>query len=296
MTESSGPPHTTSRSLTPLLELVRAEALEQEYHEAAAARSARHGAERSDQPGHANARPGTRATAATVVGVFGLLVTLGVVQASRNSDVAEASRAQVLDRIQQTDQSLDAAQDRVASLRAGNAASERSVVALGNTLADVRAQAADLELRTGFTAVSGPGIRITFENLPSADPSTEWVRDSDLAALVNGLWAAGAEAVSVNGQRITAVTGIRNVGNTVEINQVGVGSPYTVLAIGSPNTLAADLLDSDGGSEFFSLAQQFGWKPDPRNAAQLRIPAAPAAQQRLRSAEHLDDTGKGEAP
>lgn len=288
-------PVPTTRSLTPLLDLVRDEALEQEYREVAVARRAAAG---PDDGGHdaPGTRPGARAMAAAVVAVIGLLITLGAVQTSRDADVTEASRAQVLDRIQQTDESLNAAQERVAQLRTSNAASERTLVDLGGTLAATRAQMSDLEMRTGFTAVSGPGLRITFENLPSADPATEWVRDSDLAALVNGLWAAGAEAVSVNGQRITAVSGIRNVGNTVEINQVGVAAPFTVLAIGDPDTLAADLLDSDGGMEFFSLAQQFGWNPDPRNVADVSLPAAPAAQQRLRSAEHLDDTGRGEAP
>lgn len=285
----------SSRSLTPLLDLVRDEALEPEYlaatHARSSAAAAGAGTERAAGP-----RRGSRTTVAVAVGVVGLLVTLGGVETSRNSDVAEASRAQVLERIEQTDESLGFAQERVAELHTTNAATERTLVDLGGTLAETRAQAADLRMRTGFTAVTGPGLRVTFENLPSADPATEWVRDSDLAALVNGLWAAGAEAVAVNGQRVTALSGIRNVGNTVEIGQVGIASPYTVLAIGNPATIAADLLASDGGNEFFSLSRQFGWNPDLRNAADLRIPAAPAAQQRLRSAEQLDETGRGEAP
>lgn len=279
-------PVTSSRALTPLLDLVRDDALEQEYRELAARAG-------DTEP---TPHPGARSIAAGVLAIFGLLVTLAAVQTERNADVDEASRAQILERIDNTDQSLNQAQERLADLQAANAAAENALVDLGGTLAETRAQTTSLGTRTGSAAVTGPGVRITFEHLPTADPATEWVRDSDLATLVNGLWAAGAEAISINGQRVNGLGGIRNVGNNVEINNTAVGSPYTVLAIGNPDTLAANLLETAGGNEFFSLAQQFGWNPEPRNASDLRIPAAPAGSQALRSAERLDDAGRGEAP
>ncbi|QYJ05121.1 DUF881 domain-containing protein [Nocardioides panacisoli] len=280
---SEAPP--TPRALTPLLDLVRDDALEREYHEVAT----RGGTVEPER------HPAARVIAASVIAVFGLLVTLAAVQTSRNADVTEASRAQILDRIESTDRSLDSAQAALADLQAANAAAENNLVDLGGSLAETSARSRTLGGQTGSTAVTGPGIRITFEHLPSADPATEWVRDSDLAALVNGLWAAGAEAISINGQRINARGGIRNVGNNVEINKRVVGSPYTVLAIGNPDTLAANLLETTGGNEFFALAQQFGWNPEPRNAPELRIPAAPLGGQALTSAERLDDARRGEA-
>lgn len=279
-------PSSPSRAMTPLLDLVRDDALEQEYSDVAA----RAGATRSGP------HPRARIVAAAVVAVFGLLVTLAAVQTAGNADVDEASRAQLLERIENTDASLNRAQATRADLQAANAAAEDRLVDLGGSLAEARSRAASLGARAGSVAVTGPGIRITFENRPTADPATEWVRDSDLAALVNGLWVAGAEAISINGQRIHALGGIRNVGNNVEVNERSIGSPYTVLAIGNPDTLATNLLRSGGGAEFFGLAQQFGWNPAPRNASDLRIPAAPPGSQALRSAERLDDAGRGEAP
>lgn len=283
MTEAPSDPQ---RPMTPLLDLVRDDALEREYRDVAG----RNGVVDPEQ------RPRARLIAGAVLATFGLLITLAAVQSSRNADVDEASRAQVLERIEHTDQSLDAARERVADLRASNAAAENALVDLGATLSETRSRATSLGVRTGSVAVTGPGLRLTFEHRPDADPSTEWVRDSDLAALVNGLWAAGAEAIAINGQRVHAHSGIRNVGNNVEVDQTTVTSPYTVLAIGDPDSLAANLLETASGTEFFALAQQYGWSPEPRNAPDLEIPAAGVGSQALRFAERLDNTGRGEAP
>ena len=57
----------------------------------------------------------------------------------------------------------------------------------------------DLELSTGFAAVTGPGLRVTVDDQPEGDPDGR-VRATDLRSLVNGLWQAGAEAIAINGR------------------------------------------------------------------------------------------------
>ena len=58
---------------------------------------------------------------------------------------------------------------------------------------------------------------------------------------MNGLWTAGAEAISINGQRLTVLTAIRNGGPVINVNSRPLAPPYTVQAIGDPRTLLADL-------------------------------------------------------
>ena len=133
-------------------------------------------------------------------------------------------------------------------------------------------------------------MRIILDNAAYSD-ETSTIRDSDLTLLVNALWSAGAEAISVNGQRISAMTGIRNVSTAIEVNHVGIAAPYTVLAIGDRSTLAADLLESGSGLLFSSLASQYGFQFDVDNEDALHIPAASADLGRLRSARTAPEGG-----
>lgn len=274
----------TDRSRTPLLTLITQEALEQDYQDAADHRGA----------GTRTKGASSRLLALVVIAAFGLLVALGAAQTTRNADVRDASRAQIIERIENNRAALQDQQDLQASIREENAALEQTLVNLGGELGETQSTVTELEASTGFRAVSGEGIQIRFDNLPESDGETEWVRDSDLAALVNGLWEAGAEAVAVNGQRLTGVGGIRNVGKVVEVNSRALAPPYTVLAIGDQDQLAADLLDTTSGAEFFGLAGQYGWDPVTRSMAEVRVPAAPEHLRQLRSAQQPQDVEREE--
>jgi uncharacterized protein YlxW (UPF0749 family) len=103
---------------------------------------------------------------------------------------------------------------------------------------------------------------------------TELVRDEHLAKLVDGLWNAGAEAISINDQRLTVLTSIRNRGPAVRVNSQPVNPPYVVQAIGDVDTLQADLLDTTHGSEFFDLAEDFGFRVERHNEDELTLPGA----------------------
>ena len=110
----------------------------------------------------------------------------------------------------------------------------------------------------------------------------EAVRDEDLALLVNGLWTAGAEAIAINGQRLTVLTFIQNSGPVINVNSRPLTPPYTVEAIGDPRTLLADLLESSSGARFTDLARLLGFEYDRQNVDELRLPGA--GQRRLRYA------------
>ncbi len=96
----------------------------------------------------------------------------------------------------------------------------------------------------GLTEVSGPGVQITLndnakESLTQNEPVNlgNYIHDIDIANVVNELKVSGAEAIAVNGQRISAQTAIRCVGSVVHINFVPAAPPYIIQAIGSTDAL-----------------------------------------------------------
>ena len=102
----------------------------------------------------------------------------------------------------------------------------------------------------GLTEVTGPGVIVTLSDSKkdassSLDPSSLLVHDTDVLSVINELKNAGAEAISINDQRIIPRTGIICGGNIIDINGEKVGAPFEIKAIGLPEQLAA--LDRPGG-------------------------------------------------
>ncbi|MFD0807514.1 DUF881 domain-containing protein [Nocardioides caeni] len=289
MTESStGPERGLDRSRTPLLSLITAEALDRDYLVAAARKAA---ATEEEQPA-----AGSRIGVVLVLALFATLVTVAAVQTSAEADANDASRAGLIERIEGRRATVRALEDDAAQLRTSNATADRNVRSLGTRLADQQARNAELRALTGFERVVGDGVRVTVDNPPYADEDS-LVRDADLALLVDGLWNAGAEAIAINGQRLTVLSAIRTSGDAIEVNGTGVAPPYTILAIGDQRTLAANFVESDSGLRFDAIASQYGFDYEMDNDDELRLPAARASLLNLRSATVLtSDPERGEAP
>ena len=110
------------------------------------------------------------------------------------------------------------------------------------------------DLVTATRPVSGPGITVTLTDRSGPGKGTGAVRDQDVAMVVNALWAAGAEAISVNGQRIGPDTFVRTAGSAILVNVTPVSSPYEVAAIGDSNALSVALVRGYTG-DYLSAAQ-----------------------------------------
>ena len=223
-----------------------------------------------------------RRTAGLVLLVFGLLVTVAAVQTSRNASASDASRESLVEQINlrrdslgQLQKELDSEQGRVLALQ-----SKSSELTTDEQAAQARIQR--LGVRTGFGAVKGPGVQVTVSSAPdSADILL--VRDSDLTLLTDALWASGAEAISVNGQRLTVLSAFRNVGIGVLVNAQPISPPYVFKVVGDPDTMPADLLSSSIGEKWYALKDSLGFRFDVRNGGTMSLPAAPVP--RLRSAQ-----------
>ena len=120
-----------------------------------------------------------------------------------------------------------------------------------------RGQVEQLRDPAGLTPRTGPGLSITlsdspddlFEDAREAGASGDVLRryvvhQQDIQAVVNALWRAGAEAVTIEGQRVVSTTGIKCEGNAVQLQGVPYPEPYDIKAVGDPESLMS-ALDSD---------------------------------------------------
>ena len=118
-------------------------------------------------------------------------------------------------------------------------------------LASLEDELNKLRMQAGIVKVGGPGLIVRLNDSPKKpqekeDPYLFLIHDVDLQAVVNELWASGAEAVSINGQRIIASTSIRCAGPIIMINSVRVAPPYEVRAVG-PSVAMETALRMRGG-------------------------------------------------
>ena len=208
-----------------------------------------------------------------MVGAFGLLVAVAGVQTSRDADVQELGRATLISQIDSGRDEVADLQREIRSLSDARLAAEDRNETLAAQSDDLESRVRRLEVRTGFVPVRGEGVRITVTNPQSEDPNDE-VRDEDLATLVDGLWQAGAEAIAINGVRLTALAGIRNTGRAIHVNSQPLTPPYVVEAIGDNATLQARLLETSQGQAWFGLVNGLGFGYEAENVNMVRLPAS----------------------
>ncbi|HLW48433.1 MAG TPA: DUF881 domain-containing protein [bacterium] len=132
----------------------------------------------------------------------------------------------------------------IASEEQRAAAEQRVAATLADELRTLRADA-------GLTALRGPGVAVTISDSrrplrPGEDPNLVLIHYSDVRAVVNMLWAAGAEAIAVNDERIITTTGISCVGTTILCNTRRMAPPYRIVAIGDPEGLTAAVQSRTG--------------------------------------------------
>ncbi len=281
------PEHVT----TPLLTLITARSMDEDYAHVAQKRAA---AGESTAPG---TRPHWVSLAAVVV--LGVMAAVVAAQTDREAGVDELSRAALIERIEAQSGQLADLQGDVGELSRANQDVASNSTAVQGQLEDLSTRVRRAELNTGFAPVHGPGVRFTVDNRPGIDVDTE-IRDEDLATLVDGLWAAGAEAIAINDQRLNVLGGIRNTGRAVHVNGRPVLAPYVVSAIGDPRTLEARLLQTSEGQTWFGLVNGLDFVFSSENVDDIRLPAAP--ERPLRDVIELNadpagvNEGEGSAP
>jgi uncharacterized protein YlxW (UPF0749 family) len=197
--------------------------------------------------------------------VFGILLTTQFrVQQLIPKDPGNLRADDLAQELKATQAKLKAAEqarDRLtAQLQGGPAGSGGIVPVAGPTSVDVLA---------GTVVVQGSGLIITMTEDREMSPKAR-VHDEDLWRVLNELLASGAEGVAVNGQRLTSISGIRDVGNRVMIYQTMTNSPFEIAAVGDPAVMEAALRLRAG---VVDLLSRYGVKVTIRRTDSVRLPA-----------------------
>ncbi|BFP56711.1 DUF881 domain-containing protein [Streptomyces sp. CMC78] len=236
--------------------------------------------------------------------VAALVVTLGAAEARIAAPVVAKEREELIDRINAETQAADTLESSVDALRSD--VSERQRKALEQHGGD---QGELVALLAGATPVEGPGVKLVVDDAKNTDQGgggpressgfadTGRVRDRDMQRVVNGLWESGAEAIAINGQRLTALSAIRAAGDAILVDNRPLVPPYTVLAVGDGKELATAFRDSADGQYLQALKESFDIRTSISDQAKVQLPAAPSLI--VRTAEPkaagsgAADTGKG---
>jgi uncharacterized protein YlxW (UPF0749 family) len=214
-----------------------------------------------------------------------LVVTVGAAQARVAAPVVAKEREELIDRIDRETDAADKLEDSVDELRDEVSARQREALrdSGGSGQADL------VGILSGATAVHGPGVKLVVNDAKEAttggdgDPretsgfsDTGRVRDRDMQRVVNGLWESGAEAISINGQRLTALSAIRAAGDAILVDNRPLVPPYTVLAVGDGQRLSTKFQNSADGLYLHALQENYGIRTSISAEDDLRLPAAPS--------------------
>ncbi|MBC7087201.1 MAG: DUF881 domain-containing protein [Tissierellales bacterium] len=128
----------------------------------------------------------------------------------------------------------------------------------------------------GYKSVEGPGIEIVmFDNINSDELSFDFndgiIHDVDMQNILNDLRVAGAEAISINGERVLAFSDIKCAGPVIRVNGRSLGTPFIISAIGDPKLLMAAI--SAPGTYSDMLTRVYGIGIQPYMKDKLIIPA-----------------------
>jgi uncharacterized protein YlxW (UPF0749 family) len=204
--------------------------------------------------------------------VLGFLLAVAASQNYRSAPEAEKQRKELITRINQADTRLGTMRSRQTQLADEVRRLQASGLSNTSSGAALQQQLDTLELQTGAIAVTGPGIKAVVDDAKDADKEGRLL-DVDLQQLVNGLWTAGAEAISVNGHRLTSMTAIRGAGSAITVDYSSLTPPYTVLAIGETATMPARFAQSSGGQWVQYLVSNFGVRMTITTEESLLVPA-----------------------
>ena len=208
-------------------------------------------------------RPTNRGALVVVAVLIGVMFAVATVQTTRSAPALETERAELINRVQAGEQAQD--QLRVRSAELSTEIDRLRTSALGDDDQAVllRAQIERLGPVVGTVAVTGPGMVIEVDDAPAGTTNArDRVLDVDLQILANGLWQAGAEAVAINGHRLSSLTAIRSAGDAITVDFRSLTRPYRVEAIGDSRTLPARFAETAAGAWWHELAanRQMGYE------------------------------------
>ncbi|MGB8650187.1 MAG: DUF881 domain-containing protein [Mycobacteriales bacterium] len=201
---------------------------------------------------------------------------------AQGTDLRGGRFSQLTDLISSTSDRVAQQEKQAAELRREVAAAGQTAAAASSTVAAARARGDAIAGAAGLEAVTGPGLRVSLDDAPrpkegqapaSSNPDDLVVHQQDVQSVVNALWAGGAEAMTLMGERLVSTSAVRCVGNTLLIQGRLVGPPFVIEAIGDAGRMRAALDVEPGVALFQRYVDAYGVRFRVANRAVLKLPA-----------------------
>jgi uncharacterized protein YlxW (UPF0749 family) len=217
-----------------------------------------------------------------LVPVVCLVAGVGFAASARDSqgtDLRAPVNSSLADTVRTAEDRVHAADRTVRDLQATINQTAKQAGQDDSAVARAQAKVTPLLAPGGLTAVRGPGLEVILDDASGepagvdVDPNQLVVHQSDLQAVVNALWAGGAEAMTISGQRVIATSAVRCVGNTLLLNGEVFSPPFRVAAIGPSGTMLERLSSSPGVKLFREAAGYYGLGYTVDQQDTLKLPA-----------------------
>lgn len=232
----------------------------------------------ADRRGSA-ARPdvtGTRVGLMVVLVLFGVMVGVSALETEQDRPRVTAERAALIQQINQRQARYDDLREVISDVSQQVTRLQSAVAAEVEASGTAGSRIATLGIEAGTLAATGPGAVVTVDDAPDTSATVGGtILDTDLRQLVNALWQSGAEAIAINGHRLSTLSSIRFAGQAITVDYRSISPPYVVSVIGNPDTLPARLIETDGGRMWQGLEANFGIAFDVTTAERVTVPPDP---------------------
>lgn len=210
-----------------------------------------------------------------------LLVTSAVT--SHGTDLRTSPTLGINQRIALAQRDIAQLTRQADTLRATISAATGAAAGADSRIRDAQAQAARLAPAAGLTPADGPAVTVSLDDAPraavnrdlaaGAQPDDLVIHQQDVQGVVNALWAGGAQAMSIMGERVVATSAVRCVGNTLLLHGQAFGPPFVVTAIGDPDELMQALGADPDVQIFQQYVAAYGLGYRTTRAARVTLPA-----------------------
>jgi len=219
--------------------------------------------------------------------LVGLLFAASAVALRVPETTSSKAKADLVTQIESRRERADQQTARIAGLRRQIDAAHRASLRL-QSQGGIADRLSALEVVAGVVPVTGPGLRVTVDD--AAEPAAGTPDDPeagqgkvlarDLQIVVNGLWLSGAEAIAVNGHRLTARSAIRFAGEAILVDYRPLTRPYVIQAIGDVQEMGIAFASSDGGGYLQSLKSNFKVRADIEEVQAMTLRGQPSLSTR----------------
>lgn len=242
---------------------------------------------RANKAGATGARTGRRRPTAWGVLVPVVALLAGLLFATsghtaQGTDLRAGEVTKLSELIQQRDHVIAGQQEQLARLQKGVQELTDQAATRNGDVAAVQSTARVGATSVGLVAMTGPGVEITLDDAPqrpdgalpaNARPDDLVIHQSDVQAVVNAIWASGADAVAVMDQRLIATSAVRCVGNVLLLQGRTYSPPFVITAIGDVDAVRAQLAASPQVALLQQAVQAFGLTFAVRSKSSITVPA-----------------------